>query len=320
MEFIDDLPPAVPAKAVSGAGAKAKPATKSGYTRPKNLQPVQCPNCDEVLPGMASLNAHTAKYHHQSVPEKPWTPGDAEVAEQQLAGRYDLGRARLFQHYSVWLENDRVIRAKATHYRKQLASWVVLGIDASVRSTGLSFLEAPSGDSLSLTLEPTGTGLQERMASIKNGLYRALRDEWDPLPMLAVMERGFSAPIKGANSGPSATKLGMVQGVILSALDELQIPCFVLSPKTVKKFATGNGNATKDQVLEAAMQQLGLESSGPLKKDLLKDYDRADSLWLAHIGGLTIDGFDSGTEYEYEQLEYFNTIEYESVEDDGSSD
>lgn len=74
-------------------------------------------------------------------------------------------------------------------------------------------------------------------------------------------------------SGQGAHQLGELGGVIRLALYEARLPVVELPPATLKRYATGTGNAKKDQVLAAAIRRLGYE--GHIN-------DEADALWLLH--------------------------------------
>ena len=66
-----------------------------------------------------------------------------------------------------------------------------------------------------------------------------------------------------------------------ATLMALDVPYVDIAPKTLKGFATGNGNASKEEMRIAAMELLGLE--GPITTD------EADAAWLReavlHLAG-----------------------------------
>jgi Holliday junction resolvasome RuvABC endonuclease subunit len=63
--------------------------------------------------------------------------------------------------------------------------------------------------------------------------------------------------------------------VIRLALHEAGIPFAVVQPSTLKRLATGKGNAGKDEVLAAAIRRLGFDGH---------DNNEADALWLLAAG------------------------------------
>lgn len=311
----DDGPPPGPSKRVTTAGRR-----KSNTPEPAKAKAGKCPQCDEVL-SAEEMNEHVKDNHYQDVPGKKFEPVTTTKMEKPLEeygkppSGYDIGKYRLLHHYSR-RGDDTKVRQMCVEQRKLLPSLVVVGIDASWTSPGLAFLESGAGGFLADVLPMGGDSEQEHVAGAANALRSALLDDWEPLPVLAVMERAFVPP-NVARSGDSSRKLNLVQGTFLDVLYEACIPCVTLSPTTIKKFATGKGNATKPEVLQAAIDQLGLERSGPLKKNEKTDYDRADALWMAAIAALLVPEFDftdTGMFFEDEQLEYLNTVTVEDLE------
>lgn len=68
---------------------------------------------------------------------------------------------------------------------------------------------------------------------------------------------------------------GMVQGVIRELFQDLDVPYIAVTPATLKKFATGKGNAKKPD-----MRQAWLEFSG---EDVADD-NKVDAAWLRVMG------------------------------------
>ena len=64
---------------------------------------------------------------------------------------------------------------------------------------------------------------------------------------------------------------GMAQGAVRIGLNIAEVPYASLSPGTVKKFATGKGNADKPDMRMALYQRAGLD---------LKDDNQVDAWWL----------------------------------------
>lgn len=71
----------------------------------------------------------------------------------------------------------------------------------------------------------------------------------------------------------SIVRLGELHGVVLDHLDGYQPAYF--DPSKLKKYATGNGNAAKEKLLEAAQAALGYTG---------KSTDESDAAWLATVG------------------------------------
>lgn len=86
-----------------------------------------------------------------------------------------------------------------------------------------------------------------------------------------------------ASRNSRAHAAGELGGVIRLALHEAGVPFVEVPPSTLKKYATGHGNAGKGEVLAAAIRRLGYEGH---------DDNEADALWLRQMGidhyGLTL--------------------------------
>ena len=87
---------------------------------------------------------------------------------------------------------------------------------------------------------------------------------------LVVME-DFPSKLQAA----AAKAIGLVQGCIRSALMDAGVPYAVISPATLKKFATGQGNCDKAALILAAYKRSGRE---------FKDNNQCDAWWLRVAG------------------------------------
>lgn len=72
-----------------------------------------------------------------------------------------------------------------------------------------------------------------------------------------------------------AHQLGELGGVVRVALYEAGVPYVDVPPSSLKKYATGKGNANKGEMLAAAIRRLGYEGA---------DDNEADALWLRAMG------------------------------------
>lgn len=68
-----------------------------------------------------------------------------------------------------------------------------------------------------------------------------------------------------------AHALGELGGVVRLELYDLGIRYIVVPPSSVKRYACGNGNASKDDMLLAAVRRLGYEGNSK---------DQADAMWV----------------------------------------
>jgi Holliday junction resolvasome RuvABC endonuclease subunit len=136
----------------------------------------------------------------------------------------------------------------------------VIGIDPSISSTGV----AAEGDLLTIKTTPK-QGDGERLLVI----YRTLSAELFCNPVdFAVIE---DLPANAMSAGIT----GRSQGIVRLVLTMAEIPYVAIPPATLKKFATGKGNAKKD-----AMRAAWLEYSG---EDNADD-NQVDAAWLRVIG------------------------------------
>lgn len=93
---------------------------------------------------------------------------------------------------------------------------------------------------------------------------------------LVVIE-GYAFGAKGA----AVFSLGELGGAIRLALYDFGIPYVDVSPSSLKMFATGKGNAPKDDVFAAAIRKLDYAGTS---------HDEADALWLLEMARLQYRG------------------------------
>lgn len=122
----------------------------------------------------------------------------------------------------------------------------VLGIDPSTLATGLAL---PNGSFT--TIAPTSKA--DENAQRLHELYSTLRTVVSHMEIdVAVMEDVM------ATGGPQAIarkRLSELRGVFLLALFEFCIPVVDIHPTSLKKYATGNGNAQKHDIVKEAKNQ-----------------------------------------------------------------
>ena len=91
---------------------------------------------------------------------------------------------------------------------------------------------------------------------------------YDPRPDLFVIE---DLPTHAHGAGIT----GMVHGAVRTVLLELAVPYALVPPATLKKYATGKGNADKTAMALALYKRTGLE---------LADDNQVDAWWLRAAG------------------------------------
>lgn len=133
----------------------------------------------------------------------------------------------------------------------------IAGLDRSLTATGLV---TPDGAHHLISSRRTGL---DRLADIRDQVLNRLT-----YPCLVVTEGYAFARPNGAH------QLGELGGVLLLAIHELQQPIAIVPPASLKRFATGKGNATKDQMLAAAVRRW----------PDIDDNNIADAAWLRAMG------------------------------------
>ena len=142
-----------------------------------------------------------------------------------------------------------------------------LGIDCSARSTGIVSLTSAHKYSFTLI---TPKKLQEgsRLEFIYDAANEFIRGKKIDL---AIME----APSYNSTNRPFT--LGEIHGVLKLVLQRHSIPLIGIAPKALKKYATGKGTASKQDVCEIA------QANGCPEPQ----YDVTDA-WVAAMAGLDV--------------------------------
>lgn len=119
----------------------------------------------------------------------------------------------------------------------------VLGVDLSWSSTGIAIWNGQNITFYDYILTNSKEDPMARIHRVKKGIFNTIAKKQ---PDLIVLEGyAFGRP-------QGATKSGEMAGVIKYFLWKKQIPFELCPPTTLKKFATGKGNASKEQMIEAA--------------------------------------------------------------------
>lgn len=139
----------------------------------------------------------------------------------------------------------------------------VVGLDLSLTSTGVAIADEATNHS-AYTLRPKARG-HERLAY----LVRQVMVEASDADLVVV-----EGPSYGSK-GSAFHQLAGLWWLITQELWDESIPYAQIPPPTLKKFATGAGNANKDAVLLATARRFPSFSG---------DNNAADALWLAAAG------------------------------------
>ena len=151
----------------------------------------------------------------------------------------------------------------------------ILGIDPGLARVGYGVIDVEEGPGGAQTMldggiirTDPGRSDGERMVEIAKDL-RVLIRNWKP--DLAAVEKFFFYR--------SSTTISVVQarGVLMMTLARFSIPVVEFPPMQIKLALAGHGHADKDDVLDAVMRELNLET--PPRPD-----DAADALAVALTG------------------------------------
>jgi Holliday junction resolvasome RuvABC endonuclease subunit len=142
----------------------------------------------------------------------------------------------------------------------------VLGLDLAVTRTGVACAD---GTLHAVTPKAGAKDRGRRLSQIICAL--------DPLiargrPGLAVIE-GYNP---GGIQGFTMAYIGELGGAVRLRLFQHAVPFVEVPPKSLKKWATGNGSASKDEMTQAA-----IAAGARLGTD---QHDEADAFWLRRLG------------------------------------
>lgn len=138
------------------------------------------------------------------------------------------------------------------------ATPAVVGLDLSITATGAANQSGVTGTWK--TRSDHGDARLAQIAQLAN-VYCAKAE-------LVVIE----GPVVRSSA---AVIIGMVHGAVRYELQRLNVPYVIVPPATLKKFATGRGNADKTAMAMAAYKRAGIE---------FDDDNQCDAWWLRAAG------------------------------------
>lgn len=145
----------------------------------------------------------------------------------------------------------------------------VLGIDTSLRSTGLGIVEggvgAYRGIAFDVLKNPGKRPLSDSLVYIQERLAAVLQEF---TPDVVALEGVYFAKY-----AQTALILGEARGVVIATCAARQIPLYEYAPRRVKQAVVGYGAATKGQMQTMIVKLLGLAATPP--------EDAADALAIA---------------------------------------
>jgi len=139
----------------------------------------------------------------------------------------------------------------------------VAGLDLSITAPGIAL---PDGTTHTIKTHPKEG--DRRLQRIATEIGRALNGDEDNDVDLVVIE---DLPTHAKSAGIT----GMVHGAVRLILLDSCIPYVLVTPATLKAFATGKGNADKTAMAVAALKRAGREFA---------DDNQCDAWWLRAAG------------------------------------
>ena len=141
---------------------------------------------------------------------------------------------------------------------------VVVGLDLSLRGTGIAHADGSTETYISVAKEAADHGVA-RIVEIRDHVMAAV-----PHDVELVMMEGLAF-----DSHDTHRWNAQLAGVVRVGLYDSDAAFMLVAPGTLKKYATGNGHASKYEVIQAAERRLHYEGASD---------DEADALWLRAIG------------------------------------
>ena len=159
--------------------------------------------------------------------------------------------------------------ADAVLNRERAGALRVLGIDTSLRGTGIGVVEwrdgRMQGIAYDVLVNPAARPLSGCLVHIQRSLTVILAEMQ---PDVAAIEGVFFA-----RYAQTAMILGHARGVAIAACAAAALPVFEYAPRRVKQAVAGYGAASKEQMQAMVTKQLGLDKQPP--------EDAADALAIA---------------------------------------
>lgn len=164
---------------------------------------------------------------------------------------------------------------------------MIIGIDPSLTGTAIYHIGQGNEGSDYITLKVKG---EERLVHIRDHIQHMLdMFAFSDIAIQLVCIEGY------AFARPNqAHQIGELGGVIRVLLYESGLPWIEIAPAALKKFATGKGNATKDQIMLHVFKRWGFEAP---------NNNIADAYALAQMGVAIATGDHGLTQAQAEALE-----------------
>ncbi len=153
----------------------------------------------------------------------------------------------------------------------------ILGIDTSLRSTGIAVVEAQGSKLSAIAFDRIRNPQKKSMSQCLKQIQEGICD-------YIATQRPDAAAIEGVffcKNVRTAVSLGQARGAAIAACAVADIPIFEYAPRRIKQAVVGLGSAGKGQVGKMVMSMLGLSE--------LPQEDAADALAIAicHLHNMT---------------------------------
>jgi crossover junction endodeoxyribonuclease RuvC len=148
---------------------------------------------------------------------------------------------------------------------------VIIGLDLSLTSTGIVAVDEGGGIA-QRRLRPKLDGIE-----LLDFIVQTVANTTSPILGIGADLVVMEGPAFGAK-GSAFHQLAGLWWIVRHRLWALHIPVAVASPSELKKYATGKGNAGKDEVLACAVRRFPQVPADVLNNDI------ADALWVAAMG------------------------------------
>ncbi len=149
----------------------------------------------------------------------------------------------------------------------------VLGIDTSLRSTGLGVVQA-EGSSLS-AIEYSNVNIASKVP-LSEALFRIS----DSVRAVIELQRPDAVAIEGifyCRNVRTAVKLGEARGAVIASCAAGGVPVFEYAPRKIKQAVVGYGSAGKEQVRKMLMRMLAM------KEEPQEDAGDALAIAICHL-------------------------------------
>jgi len=143
----------------------------------------------------------------------------------------------------------------------------VVGLDLSTRSIGIGL--ASQDGVCAYLYKPESS----KLSTIVSGTLMSIERIIPKDKISAIFIENYAFGMFGKTA--SGTKLAEVGGGVKYVFEIIKIPVYMVAPTSIKKFATGRGNAKKDEIRLAVYKKYGLE---------YETSDECDALMIADFG------------------------------------